>query len=153
MRQTISGLVAAFAVVTASAVPAMACGGGWFGSSCSPCGEAYIPCAQYVAPVATYSYSGCYSSCGGCGCWPHERLPDPEQQYGYVSGGSPQYYYVNQGPTFTGPGNWAPLPAYQEATVSGSDAYRRPPRRSYRYGPRYSSAPYYSGHRVLRRYY
>ena len=28
MRQTISGLVAAIAVVTASAVPAMACGGG-----------------------------------------------------------------------------------------------------------------------------
>ena len=30
MRQTISGLVAAIAVVTASAVPAMACGGGLF---------------------------------------------------------------------------------------------------------------------------
>jgi hypothetical protein len=45
MRQTISGLVAAIAVVTASAVPAMACGGGLFGS-CSPCGQAYVsPCA------------------------------------------------------------------------------------------------------------
>ena len=33
-----------------------------------------------------------------------QRLPDPEQQY----------YYVNQGPTYTGPGNWAPRPVYQE---------------------------------------
>jgi hypothetical protein len=45
MRQTISGLVAAIAVVTASAAPAMAYVGGLFGSSCSPCGGAqtYLP--------------------------------------------------------------------------------------------------------------
>jgi hypothetical protein len=116
MRQTISGLVAAIAVVTASVAPAMACGG---------VGGCYAP-----APV----YSACNS-----GCWPHERLPDPVLQYGAVPYAGPQYYYVNQGPTFTGPGNWAPLPYYQEG------GYRR---HSY-YAPRH-----YRHHQpVLRRYY
>jgi hypothetical protein len=128
MRQTISGLVAALAVVTASAVPAMACGGGWFENSCSPCGYG-SPCAQpqvYVAPVAPV-YTGCNIGCGG---WARERLPDPVRQY----------YYVNQGPTYTGPGNWAPVPTYQESALPGWDAYRRAPRY---YGQR---------ERVLRRY-
>jgi hypothetical protein len=58
MRQTISGLVAAFAVVAASAAPAMACGE-------TPCGQTYI-----AVPV----HSGCYTGCGG---WGYERLPDP----------------------------------------------------------------------------
>ena len=173
MRQTISGLVAAFAVVTVSAVPAMACGGGLFQSSCSPCGEAYVPCAQpqaYVAPV----YSGCNTGCGG---WGHQRLSDPQQQYGDYGYDRPhQYYYVNQGPTYTGPGNWAPRPAYQEDGYSNPYTYRahrhyRPyggyyhaPRHSYRYGyaprsygPRYAmryGAPHrYSHHYPLRRYY
>jgi hypothetical protein len=167
MRQMISGLVAAIAVVTASAVPAMACGDGLFGSSCSPCGQAYVsPCAQpqvYVSPAPTYEYSGCNTGCGG---WAHERLPDPVQQY----------YYVNQGPTYTGPGNFAPYPTYRESEgpgVYGDRAYRqyrpwRPrtsyyhaPRTNYRHGyaPRYSDSsryapePYRYGHRVLRRYY
>jgi hypothetical protein len=112
MRQTISGLVAAIAVVTVSAVPALACGGGLFQGSCSPCGEALSPCAP--APVLT----GC-DSCGGG--WTAERLPDPVQQY----------YYVNQGPTYTGPGDFAPYPTYQESAVSGWDAYRHHP---YHYG-------------------
>ena len=103
MRQTISGLVAAITVVIASAAPAMACGP--FGSPCSPCGQAYVsPCAQ------TYSYWGCNS-----GCWAFERLSDPALQYypvrrHYLQ----QHYYVNQGPTFTGPGAFAPYPTYQE---------------------------------------
>ena len=92
MRQTISGLVAAIAIMTASAAPAMACGGGWF-----------APCGGYVAaPV----YWGCNFGCGG---WAYERLPDPVQQY----------YYVDLGPTYTGPGNFAPYPVYREGTVSG----------------------------------
>ena len=68
MRQTISGLVAALAVVAASAVPAMACGG-LFQGGCSPCGQAYVsPCAQqqvYVQPQVYVepTYSGC-NSCG-----------------------------------------------------------------------------------------
>lgn len=134
MRQTISGLVAAVAVMmTAGAAPAMACGGGLFQSSCSPCAYA-APCAPapvYVAPVA--AYSGCDSGCG----WAHERLPDPVHQY----------YYVNQGPTYTGPGNWAPVPTYQESAVSGWGAYRHRP---YHYGydgGRYANATthYYDG--------
>jgi hypothetical protein len=141
MRQTISGLVAAIAVVAASAAPAMACGGGLFGSSCSPCGQAYVsPCAQAYAPI--YGYSGCNNGCGG---WAFERLPDPVQQY-YLSGRVQQYYYVNQGPTYTGPGNFAPYPTYQEGAVSGV---------RYGYAPRRSYAPRYYGQRerVLRRYY
>ena len=125
MRQTISGLVAAVAVMTVSAVPAMACGGGLFQSSCSPC--AYVePCAQpqvYVAPV----YTGCNTGCGG---WGYERLADPEQQY-YAAPTIHQYYYVNQGPTYTGPGNFAPYPTYQEG---GWSDYRRPHRYGYERG-------------------
>jgi hypothetical protein len=122
MRHMISGLVAAVAVMAAA--PAMACGYG----SCSPCGAAYVsPCAAsvYAAPVVSYSYT----NYGGCYGWATERLPDPVQQY----------YYVNQGPTYTGPGNWAPAPVYREGAGYGSSyyGYRR----------------YYRGHRVLRRYY
>jgi hypothetical protein len=133
MRQTISGLIAAFAVVTASAVPALACGGGGLlQSSCSPCGQAYVsPCAQpevYVAPTPTFVETGC-NSCGGG--WAHERLPDPVQQY----------YYANQGPTYTGPGNFAPYPTYQEGAVSGWSGYRH---HSYRYGYEgYRTHPYF----------
>jgi hypothetical protein len=121
MRQTISGLVAALAMVTASAAPAMACGGGLFGSSCSPCSGYVSPCGQgygygYGASYAGYGY-------GNAG---FERLPEL----------SPQYYYVNQGPTYGGPGNLAPLPTYQESAVSGWNAYSRP----YYYG--YDGGPY-----------
>ena len=114
MRQMISGLVAAIALVAASAVPAMACGGGLF-QSCSPCGEAYVsPCAQtqvyvpYVPPAPVYT--GC-NTCGGG--WSYERLPDPVREY---SSSEPihQYYYVDQGPTYTGPGDFAPYPTYRE---------------------------------------
>jgi len=129
MRQMISGLVAAIAVMAAGA-PAMACG--------------LTPCAPvYTWPVVT-----------GCGCGPaaFERLPDPETQY----------YYVNQGPTYTGPGAFAPYPTYQESAVHPWGAYRyvhHAWRRGYRYGyaphrhvMRYGYAPYHYGH-VLRRYY
>ena len=121
MRQMISGFVAAIAVVAASAAPAMACG--WYGGSC------YGP---------AYTYWGCYGGCAGWAAF--ERLPDPVQQYHapYYSG--PQYYYVNQGPTYTGPGNFAPYPIYQESAVSSFAAYRHRPARVHR-GP------------VLRRYY
>ena len=76
MRQILKGLIAAVAVMAAA--PAMACG--------------YTPCGQpvYVAPVAAYT------GCNPCGGWVRERLPDPEQQY----------YYVNQGPTYTVPAIW-----------------------------------------------
>jgi hypothetical protein len=71
---------------------------------------------------------------GGYGYYGHgasygvrERLPDPA---------GPQYYYVNQGPTFTGPGNFAPVPTYQERAVTGWQSYKRP----YYYG--YNGGPY-----------
>jgi len=168
MSQMISGLVAAAAVMVVGAAPAMACGFG----GCSPCGTGYVsPCA---APVVSYNYGGCNTGCGG---WGYERLAEP----------TTQYYYVNQGPTYTGPGAFAPYPTYREdavvnygprsygysAAVEAPAAYpyRRPYYRPYRYGygprygylprvhygPRYGyahrSAPYYYGHRVLRRYY
>ena len=120
MRQTISGLVAAIAVMTVSAAPAMACGA-WE----APC---YAP---------AYTYAGCN---GGCSV--HERLPDPVLQYGPQVYAGPQYYYVNQGPTFTGPGNYAPYRFYQE------DSYRVPP-------VHYGRGPRHHGHRehVARRTY
>ncbi|WP_426615232.1 hypothetical protein [Bradyrhizobium sp. McL0616] len=170
MRQMISGLFAAAAVMFVGAAPAMACG--------------FNPC-QPVAPV----YSGCNTGCGGYGVgYGYERLAEPTSQY----------YYVNQGPTYTGPGEFAPHPTYREdavvapanygygrgygngygyraAAVEAPAAYpyHRPyyrpyrygygprygylPRPHYGYGPRYGYshryAPYYGGHRVLRRYY
>jgi hypothetical protein len=141
MRRTISGLVVAIAVVTASAAPALACGGGLFQGSCAPCGQYVGPCVQTYVPTVTYS--GCDTGCGG---WAHERLPDPVQQY-YASPVQQQYYYVNQGPTYTGPGDFAPYPTYQESAVSGWGAYRHRP---YYYGydgGRYADATthYYDG--------
>ena len=148
MRQTISGLVAAIAVVAASAAPAMACGE-------TPCGQIYIP-----APV----YSGCYTGCGG---WGYERLPDPVQQY-YSVEQYPvhQYYYVNQGPTFTGSGDFAPYPVYREGGVSGWRGYHHPHYYGYHHhhSYHYGYAPhhgYYASHHdgygyrghTLRRYY
>ena len=120
MRQTISGMVAAVAVMmTMGAAPAMAC-------YASPC----APAPVYVAPAPVYS--GCNSGCGGWGGWATERLPDPVHQY----------YYVNQGPTYTGPGNWAPRPVYQETSVS----YGNPYYGGYRARP-YYGARYGAGHR------
>jgi hypothetical protein len=106
MRQLISGLVAAAAVVTVSAAPALACGGGLF-TSCSPCGQqAYVsPCGQAVQGYG-YGY--------GYGVAAYERLPEP----------SPQYFYANQGPTYGGPGMFAPVPTYQESAVSGWGSYQ-----------------------------
>jgi hypothetical protein len=131
MRQTvcglaISGLVAAIAIMTAGAAPASACERQAYAS---PCAQAYGP---------GYGYYGCYGRCSV-----HERLPDPELQYHSVRR-RPQYYYVNQGPTYAGPGDFAPYPVYQEAAVYGWDTYRvhRP-----------SHAWRYRGQPVLRRLY
>src|SRR5947199_9425761 len=112
MRQMISGLVAAAAVMTVGVAPASACGGlfggGLLGGGCgSPCGQAYVsPCATYAQAYApAFTYTGGYGGCGGCGGGlAYERLPEL----------SPQYYHVNQGPVYSGPGNYAPPPTYQE---------------------------------------
>ena len=123
MRILIKGLIAAVAVMASA--PAMACG-------YSPCGA-----PAYAAPVVSYGYVGC----GDCGGWVRERLPDPQQQY----------YWVNQGPTYTGPGNLAPRPVYREGSISGyGHGYNRPYYRAHRhYHHRHG---YYHGRRVLSRY-
>jgi hypothetical protein len=117
MRKTILGLVAAFAVVAAGVAPASACNG------CSPCG--YVsPCAQtYVQP-----YVGC---CGAA----YERLPDPAVQYHAAPIAPPQYYYVEQGPTYTGPGNFAPYRYYQEQGVTAWGYHHRYRHHGYHYRP------------------
>lgn len=126
MRQTISGLIAAAAVMTAGAAPALACGYG----GCSPCGWG-SPCAQVeyapayvptVTLVPTPIYTGC-GTCGGWGWggWGYERLAEPTRQY----------YYVNQGPTYSGPGMFAPFPTYQENAIPYYGSYRG--RRHYYY--------------------
>lgn len=127
MRHLIKGLIAAVAVMASA--PAMACG--------------YSACAQpqvYVAPVAAYG-------CNPCGGWIRERLADPEQQY----------YFVNQGPTYTGPGNYAPRPIYREGAIAGYGyGYNRPYHRAHRYYHRHHhgyAARFHHGQRVLRRYY
>jgi hypothetical protein len=118
MRQTISGLITAIAVFTAA--PAMACGG-LFGGGCSPCS----PCAQTYVPT----YSGCNTGCGGGA---YERLPDPEVQYQAAPTAMPQYYYVDQGPTFTGPGDFAPRRVYREGGIYGWGGYHH--HRHHHYG-------------------
>jgi hypothetical protein len=165
----IKGLVAAFAVMTAGAAPAMACGG------YSPCGGyvsacGYSSCGTYV-PTYSYTYS---SGCGTCGnSWAYNRLAEP----------TTQYYYVNQGPTYSGPGAFAPEPAYEETAIpsySYAPSYGYGYRHHYRpygyrhygwgyrahYGYRYGYNPhrysyhhrwggegYYGGHPLVRRYY
>jgi hypothetical protein len=128
MRQTILGLVAAAAVMTAGAAPALACGF----TSCSPCAQQYAsPCAQtYAPPVVSM---GCNSCGGGWGYDAYERLAEPTTQYYGERYAEParQYYYVNQGPSYSGPGMFAPYPTYQENAVSGWGGYEHAP---YHYG-------------------
>ena len=101
MRKTILGLGAALAAIAAGSAPAFAC------DSCAPCGYA-SPCgAAYAQPYA-----------------PYERLPDPVVQYHSAPIAQPQYYYVEQGPTFTGPGDLAPRRYYQEMGVTAGWGYR-----------------------------
>jgi hypothetical protein len=115
MRQTIAGLIAGAAfAATMATTPAQAC-------------AVTEPCGNYG-----YYSRGCgygYGACGGV----RERLPEPGAYQTYAS---PQYYWVNQGPTHTGPGDFAPVPTYQERAVVGSRYYGRP----YRYG--YDGGPY-----------
>ncbi len=156
MRQTFKGLVAGAALaVTLGAASASAC-------------EVLNPCAGGGLFQSGYNYNyghrsgygyngyngygyrgGCGVVAGGCGGYATERLPDPQ---------GPQYYYVNQGPFHTGPGNYAPAPTYQERTVTGWQGYEEEapavytvPRRHYRpyrVGPsyRYSVRPAYRYH-------
>src|ERR1700756_3988597 len=126
MRHLIKGLVAAFAVMTAGAAPAMACGyGGCCGEVVSPCATTYAVPAYTYEPTYIYNSTPAYSGCGGCKtatAWGYERLAEP----------TTQYYYVNQGPTYSGPGAFAPEPTYQE---DAGPSY-------YGYGYRHHYRPY-----------
>jgi hypothetical protein len=115
MRHVMSKWVVGLAVVAAclGSAPAMACGG-LFNGGCSPCGG-----AGYASPCSGYGYGGGYSVA------PYERLADPTPV-------TRQYFYANQGPTFSGPGAFAPAPTYQETAIG------------WRGYPRYDGGPYAS---------
>lgn len=139
MRRLISGVVAAMAVATAGASPAMACGGGLFQSSCSPCGGvAYVsPCGGYggYGYNGGYGYGGGYAYSGGyASVAAYQMLPRP----------TAQYYYVNQGPVYSGAGNYAPYPTYQETAVSGWRGYDRGYQVGYDGGPYGNATTHYS---------
>lgn len=131
MRQTIAGLIAgvAFAATMTATAPAQAC-------------AVTDPCGSYGYYAYNYNYG-----CGGySGCGVRERLARPDDYQTYAS---PQYYWVNQGPTYSGPGAFAPVPTYQERAVIGSRYDGRPYRYGYDGGP-YGNATshYYDGARV-----
>jgi hypothetical protein len=112
MRQYLFGLAAAAAVAVASA-PAMACYGG-----CAPVAS-YSSCAPRIA------FGGCggygYGGWGyGASNWAVATVPAPVTYYAV----QPQYYYVNQGPTYTGPAMYAPSVAYQARSVGGWSGYQ-----------------------------
>ena len=103
MRNVVLGILAATAIA-ASGAPAMACG-------------AVGGCAVNHSGYGSYGYAGVAD---------YDRLPLPTGRYAP----SPhprdaQYYYVNQGPTFEGPGRFAPYPSYQETAVRGWTGYER----------------------------
>jgi hypothetical protein len=108
MRQTISGVVAAIAVMTAGAAPALACGF----SACAPYAQGY----GYAPTVVG-------TGCGSCGYDVYQRMAEPDTQYNPATRYSPttQYYYVNQGPTYSGPGMFAPYPTYQEKALGADE--------------------------------
>jgi hypothetical protein len=146
------GFMSVVGLAVAGTAPAMACGA--------------IACAPAYQPIYTYAYTGC----GTCGA-AYERLAEPTTQY-YPDYPVTRYYYVNQGPTYSGPGAFAPYPSYQEAPVVGW-GYRHEPyyyrgagvagpavygyrgyhhRHGYRHiAYRWGHSSYYHGRRVLRR--
>jgi hypothetical protein len=121
MRQTVSVIAAAIAVMAVGAAPAMACGGG----AC----HFVSPCAQDYVAVPEYSS---YYSCAG---WGFERLPDPLHQY----------YYVEQGPTYDGPGDFAPYRVYRQSALG----YRHPVVYTY-HGHHWRASGHYYGHHHYR---
>jgi hypothetical protein len=71
------------------------------------------------APVVRYSSCAQPFAYGSCGGWGYGTLP-PRVKYYAVE---PQYYYVDQGPTYTGPGLFAPAVSYQQRAVAGWSGY------------------------------
>jgi hypothetical protein len=99
-------LAAAMAVAAVSAPAVAGCGG---------CAVPVVSYSSCVQPVA-------FNSCGGwgyAGSWGYATLPQPAKYYAV----QPQYYYVDQGPTYTGPGMFAPVASYQQRAVAGWNGY------------------------------
>lgn len=134
MRQYVFGLAAAMAVAVSSA-PAMA--------NCGGCG----PAAYSYAPAVSYNYGyrgGCAQAfanpCSyGAANWAVATVPAPVTYYAV----QPQYYYANQGPTYSGPGMYAPSVAYQARAVGGWSGYQGGYHGGYHRGYHgYSGGPY-----------
>ena len=110
-----------------------------------------MACYNSCAQGFNFGVTGGYGYDYGTTSYAHshrEHLPDPTGPWSYYG---PQYYYVNQGPIYTGPGNVAPVPTYQERAVSGWYAYSQPYYYGYTGGP-YGNATshYYDGVRIPR---
>src|SRR4051794_41437281 len=97
MRQLITGMVAAAAVLTVNAAPASACGGFGLFSSCSPCGASYV--------------SSCGGFWGGFGDWGGHRGVSPPGGRGGVLGGGG--VGGGGGPPTRGGGVFAPIFLYK----------------------------------------
>lgn len=119
MRKTISGIVAALAMTALGPISAEACGGVLQG------------CGGYRA--------GIYGAYGYVGVSHYETLPVP----------TGQYYYVNQGPVYDGPGNFAPYPTYQETSVRGWTGYERGLDYPYDGGPYGSAINHFSDYALV----
>ncbi len=125
MRQMIWGLLAATAVMTAGAAPASA--------HC----ETFGGCGF----VTTTGYGGY----GYLGVAPYDRMPQPTGVYAPAPRPDRgQYYYVDQGPTYSGPGVFAPYPTYQETAVRGWSGFERGVSYPYDGGPYGNAVNHYS---------
>jgi hypothetical protein len=82
---------------------------------------AAVSAAASPAKAGGGFYVGGCSPCGGYAGY--ETLADPIPV-------TRQYYYANQGPTYGGPGQFAPVPTYQETAIG------------WRGYPRYDGGPY-----------
>lgn len=112
MRKHVMGLAAAV-VVAVSATPAAA--------GCGGCGPSYgYSTYNYAGYGGGYS-SGCGALVSSCGASYGYASYLPQQPVVYSA--QPQYYYVNQGPTYTGPGMYAPVASYQQRAVGGWYGY------------------------------
>jgi len=104
--QQIFGFVAVAAAISMATGPATACSNmPCVAPQAAPAPQQDDPCMWAHRKVPTNGFIGCG--------WGFERLVDPETQY-RSRGPEPRYYYVNQGPTFSGPGAFAPYPIYKE---------------------------------------
>jgi hypothetical protein len=110
MRQYLIGLAAAMTVAVASAPASANCGG------CAAPLPSYSSCANPCGGWGSGGWGGGWGYAGGFG---YGTLAAPAYSYAV----QPQYYHVNQGPTYTGPGLFAPAATYQQRAVGGWSGY------------------------------